>query len=138
MASATPQKYSRRYTVSVSRDARLGDAERETVIMWSDADAGLATVFTAQRAMATRLRRLRRAVRTETSRGPRGEWWGETWQVPAACVVLRSPSRRMLTEAQKQAVAERGRLALVSARRVKVARNSTSMTLVSGLQSAGE
>ncbi|HET7263700.1 MAG TPA: hypothetical protein VFL28_03455, partial [bacterium] len=56
-------------------------AERETVIRWSDADDGIAVVWTAQRPMITRLQRIRGAERAEVHRTDGGAWTGETWRV---------------------------------------------------------
>lgn len=74
------------------RVSSLAAGERETTIQWSDAD-GLAYVFTAQRSLARRLGRIREAALVGTSRGPRGEWWGEEWQVPIKAVIPRNPPR---------------------------------------------
>jgi hypothetical protein len=97
-------------------------AERETTIQWSDADGGMATIFTAQRPMLTRLRRLQGATRLDVQRTKGGVWLGETWEVPVACISIRNPRR--LGELQKRALADRGR-ALAVARMVKVGQNSS-------------
>jgi hypothetical protein len=81
--------------------------ERETTIQWSDADGGTATVFTAQRPMVTRLRRIRGAERVEIHRTTTGLWTGETWQVPVACVLPRNARHRMLTDAQRAEIRDR-------------------------------
>ncbi len=70
----------------------LSAGERETVITWSDADR-TARVFTAQRPTARRLRRIRGATLLGTSTSPRGEWWGEEWEVPIKAVIPRNPPR---------------------------------------------
>ena len=84
-------------------------AERETVIWWSDADDGIAVVWTAQRPIVTRLQRIRGAERVEVHRTDGGAWTGETWRVPVAAVLPRNPARPTYTEAQRAAMRERGR-----------------------------
>lgn len=84
-------------------------AERETVIRWSDADDGIAVVWTAQRPMITRLQRIRGAERAEVHRTDGGAWTGETWRVPVVAVLPRNPARPTYTEAQRAAMRERGR-----------------------------
>jgi hypothetical protein len=83
-------------------------AERETVITWSDADNREATVYTAQRPLVTRLKKIRGAVRREVHQTESGEWTGETWQVPIAAILPRNPRR--IGEAQRQAMRERVRV----------------------------
>ena len=104
-------------------------AERETTIQWSDVDGGVATVFTAQRPMVTRLRRLQGAKRVDVHRTKGGLWLGETWEVPVASVVLRNPPR--LSEAQRQALRERGRRSPVTRRAAWVAQNSSPRPRIS-------
>lgn len=84
--------------------------ERETSITWSDADNRIATVWTAQRPMVTRLQRIRGAERIEVHRAASGEWMGETWQVPVAAVLPRNPKRAApMSEARKAQQADRMR-----------------------------
>jgi hypothetical protein len=75
--------------------------ERETSITWSDADTGVATIWTGQRPMVTRLAKIRGAERLEVHRTAGGEWAGETWRVPLAAVLPRNPARRVLTDEQR-------------------------------------
>ncbi|HKX17061.1 MAG TPA: hypothetical protein VJT33_03505 [bacterium] len=75
-------------------------AERETVITWSDADNGTATVYTVQRPMVTLLQKVRGAERLEVHRTEAGAWTGETWRVPVAYVQVRPPKR--LSEAHRE------------------------------------
>jgi|SRR5215469_17059502 len=84
-------------------------AERETSITWSDADNGLAIVWTAQRPMVTRLAKIRGAERVEVHRTEAGVWTGETWHAPIGAVLPRNPGRRTYTEAQRSAMRERAR-----------------------------
>ncbi len=109
-------------------------AERETTIQWSDAENGVATVFTAQRPMVTRLRRLQGAKRVDVQRTKGGLWLGETWEVPVACVVLRNPPR--LSEAQRQALRDRGRRSPVARRTAWVGQNSSPRPRISEPQGA--
>jgi hypothetical protein len=96
-------------------------AERETTITWSDADNGIASVWTAQRRMATRLKRIRGAEQVEVHRTDRGVWTGETWRVPVACVLPRNPRRSAhLTDAQRDARRQR-MLKIRATRRARVA-----------------
>jgi len=85
--------------------------------------------------MLTRLRRIRGAKRVDVQRAKGGMWLGEMWEVPVACIVVRNP--RQLGEAQKQAMADRGRQALAVARRAKVTPKSTVSSRVLEPQGAG-
>lgn len=86
-------------------------SERETVIIWSDADAGTAIVWTAQRPMVTRLQKIRGAERATVHRTEGGDWTGETWRVPVASVLPRNAGTRRLSEGQRKAAGERLRRA---------------------------
>jgi len=59
------------------------DAERETVITWTNADAGTATIYTCQKPIMRRLRNHPHARLVEQRDG------GETWEIPVKCVSLR-------------------------------------------------
>lgn len=63
-------------------------AERETVVTWSDADEGTATIYTAQRPVMRKLRAHPLAQLVDARDG------GETWTLPARCVAFRKPRRR--------------------------------------------
>ncbi len=99
-------------------------AERETVITWSDADNGIATVWTAQRPMVTRLQRIRGAERAEVHRTDAGAWTGETWRVPVAAVLPRNPRVLRLSEAEKAQRASRLRARPIFHARVAESKHS--------------
>lgn len=71
----------------------MEQAERETTIQWCDLDE-MAHIFTAQPPIARRLKRIRGAQLVSTSHGPKGEWWGEEWEVPIKAVLPRNPPKR--------------------------------------------
>lgn len=81
--------------------------DRETVITWNDADGSVATVYTAQRPMTTRLAKIRGAEKVEVHRTERGDWTGETWEVPLASVLPRNVGKRQLSEEQRKVLGER-------------------------------
>jgi hypothetical protein len=70
--------------------ARLARSETpETTITWAAGEEA-AILWTAQRSIITRLRKIRGAARLETHRTETGIWTGETWRVPVKSVLPRN------------------------------------------------
>ena len=85
----------------------LSAAERETNITWSDADSGLATIYTCQAPMIRKLEKNPSARLIETHYDEDGRETGREYEFPVALITLRSAKRkgvRQLSEAHKQAL----------------------------------
>ena len=92
----------------------LTDAERETIIGWSEAD-GTAQVYTASRKVITRLRNNPAAELVDEGTHDGSAW--ARFTIPAGLVSFRSAAaRRELTAEQRAAAAERLRQGREAAR----------------------
>lgn len=68
--------------------ASLSDSERETVITWSDADGGVAVIYTCQPPMMRLLSRHPHARLVGEHRSTGGEIVGAEYEIPVACLAL--------------------------------------------------
>ncbi len=84
---------------------RVLASDRETNIGWTDADDGVATVYTCQPPMMRKLARHPLATLQERFTDEDGRVTGEAWHLPVECIAIR-PGRRKLSQAQKEALAK--------------------------------
>jgi hypothetical protein len=84
-------------------------SERETCITWTDADKGIAQVYTCQRRILTKLRKNPSATRVEVFKDDSGHITGEQWEIPVKLISFRSSGRsgRVLTPEQRSAIGKR-------------------------------
>lgn len=71
----------------------LADPERETIIVWSEADDGCAHVYTCQPPMIRLLRRHPHARLVEEHRSEKGELTRVDYELPVACLAIFSRPR---------------------------------------------
>ena len=81
-------------------------AERETSITWSDADT-IAYVFTAQKPIIRRLKKIKNAALVDVQHSENGQWIGENWTVPITAVRLTNPRKSNMSNSQRKAAADR-------------------------------
>ena len=86
----------------------MGDAaERETNITWSDADEGLAHIYTAQPPLMRKLAKHSQARLIVRHTDDRGRVSGEEWDLPLECIVHLRAGKRRVSDAQRKAAGER-------------------------------
>lgn len=105
------------------RMALTEDGERETVITLSDADQGVATIYTCQPPMARLLRRHPHARLLEEHREQGGRVTGVEFELPFACLaILARPRASTWARLQRSGPRRRAprRRSLVSIRRAQV------------------
>lgn len=83
--------------------------ERETIINWSDADEGVAHLYTCQARMMRKLAKHPQARLVERHTDEHGKVTGEEWDLPAACVRITAGRKRQVSEAEREAARQRMR-----------------------------
>ncbi|HLW61188.1 MAG TPA: hypothetical protein VKV57_14895 [bacterium] len=81
---------------------KIDAAERETVIQWSDADQGIAHVYSCQGPMMRKLAKHPRAKLVETHRDDTEKVTAMEFELPLECVHIRR-GRRRVTDTQREA-----------------------------------